>query len=64
MDIIKKISSKQLRKIVSEEGLGYCVQSYVNYKRIKNKKISKLWADGKHILDEIARALDGQNKLR
>ena len=55
---MSKYSIEEVADIVENEGLGYAVTDYINYKVIKDEKLAGLWLKAETALYEIQKVLD------
>ena len=49
----KKYSIEDIANVISNEGLGYAIQSYLGWKDIEDKQLAKLWKQAADAMDKI-----------
>jgi hypothetical protein len=51
------LSNEEIKSYISYEGLGYCLLTYIDAKKISDNKLKELWIDAKSKLKEIIQYL-------
>lgn len=54
----KKYSVSQVADIISSEGLGYAIQSYLKSTQIKDEDLAEMWERASDILTEITEYIE------
>ena len=54
---MSKMTDKDLRDVIENEGFGYAVQDYLDPDQIEDKATKELWLDAKEALDKLAEHL-------
>jgi hypothetical protein len=52
------LSNAEVAEIVLDEGLGYAIEDYMSFRRIKEPKLRKLWQEAEIVLGKIREILE------
>lgn len=54
----RKFTNEELRDVIAEEGIGYCVFDYIPADKIEDQEVAKVWQETYDLFTRIVELLD------
>lgn len=55
---MEKLTLRQIKVTVEDEGLGYSIESYLSHKAIADEELAEWWEEARVLMEKIMTKLD------